>query len=579
MISDQATICFGLGLAALSGPLAERAPAQGCDFEQVDVSTGGVQGNGWCHRIRVSGDGRFVAFDGTSSNLVPGDLNGWPDVFVRDLQAGTTEIVSVGSVGQQGNGYAEVLDISGDGRFVVFLSLATNLDPLDPEDWADIYVRDRQTGTTELISVQLNSTPSVWHCTSATISADGRYVAFESADPNIVAGDNNGWNDVFLRDRLLGTTVAVSVSSSGEIGDLPSTEPSISADGTRIAFLSVARNFYPMAPTLDYWYHVFVRDVVTGLTTPVDVTPTGRLGNQGCNEVAISPDGSTVVFHSQAGDLLPGGPTKIGFKSFVRELGGFPMQALTFADGRVGGDISSPELSWDGRLVAFESGQKYWVAKDLNPSSDVFLQDRTTGITNLVSTNGPAQPANASLHEATLSDDGRVIAFLSQATTLVQGTTPSIMHAFVRICDSKPGLVFCYPTQSLQGCLPWISGQGQPSASASSGHTIDVHKTLNDQLGLFVYGTSGSQAIAFANGFFCLQGPLTRLPAQPTGGSLPPTADCTGSLQLDFNAQIATGLDPLLTAGTSVYVQSWTRDPSHPAGAILSDALAFVVGP
>jgi Tol biopolymer transport system component len=579
MIDIGGKACFGLCLAAVAVLISATAAAQSCVFEQVDLSSTGVQGNGFCFEVAVSGNGRYVAFGSASTNLLAGDVNGWSDAFVRDLETGSTELVSLDTSGQQGNGDVRVQEISEDGRFVVFTSWANNIDPLDADTMGDVYVRDRLLGVTELISVRSLPTPSLFHCWDAAVSADGRYVAFTTADGNVLPGDLNDTGDVFLRDRMLGTTTFVSISSTGELGNNGSIVPSISADGSRIAFLSAADNFYPnRAPQLGPKLHAFVRDRNSGFTTPVDVTPSGRLGNNYTNQVAISPDGDTVVFQSWATDLL-GYPTYQGV-AYVRDVRHNTTEPIPFADGRPGAGIEfTPELSWDGRFVVFEGVYPYWVAKDLNPNSDVFLRDRGTAVTGQVSTLGPGHSAGDQVRHPSVSDDGRVVAFRSKSTTLVPGSTPNIFHVFVRVCDPAPGLVFCYPTESPQGCLPSMSAQGQSSASAGVGHSILVQNTVNDQIGLFVYGTSGSGVAPFSNGFFCLQGPVTRLPAQGTGGSLPPSSDCTGALQLDFNTVIAGGQDPLLVTGTPVYLQGWTRAPNHPAGAILSNALAFVVGP
>jgi TolB protein len=570
---------IGLVLAAAAGSVSWTAAIQGCDFEQVDVSSAGVQGNGFCFEVAVSANGRYVAFSSASTNLVPGDVNGWSDAFVRDLETGSTELVSLDASGHQGNGDVRVHEVSADGRYVVFTSWANNIDPLDADTMGDVYVRDRLLNTTELISVRSLPAPSLFHCWYAAMSADGRYVAFSTADGNVLPGDINDAGDVFLRDRLLAKTTFVSLSSTGELGNNGSDAPSMSANGSQIAFLSSAENFYPdRAPGPGLTTHAYVRDTTTDLTIPVDVTPTGRLGNDDANMVAICPDGSTVVFHSYATDLLgyPVGPGT----AYVRDWSTPSPVSIPYASSKPGGGFDfTPELSWNGRFIAFDSAYPYWVAKDLNPSSDVFLRDQATAITSQVSTHGPGHSAGDQVRDPSVSDDGRVVAFRSKSTTLVAGSTPNIFHLFVRICDPAPGLVFCYPTESPQGCLPSMSAQGQSSGSTGAGHSISVQNTVNDQIGLFVYGTSGSGVALFSNGFFCLQGPVIRLPAQATGGSLPPSSDCTGGLQLDFNSVIASGQDPLLVTGTPVYLQSWTRDPSHPAGAILSNALAFVIGP
>lgn len=564
--------------------LAFTAWAQGFTFQQVDVSTSGAQGMGWCTSIHVSGDGRFVAFNTSASNLVPGDANGAPDGFLRDLVAGTTELPCVGVNGQYAVSETVIRGLSEDGRFVVFVTAAPNLHPDDTDTFADVYVRDRLLGTTELISVLVDSTPSIGDCLRAAISADGRFVAFDGLDPNFVPGDTNGAGDVILRDRLLGTTTLVSVADDGSQGDFGSGYPSMSADGQRIVFLSVATNFhvsYNGAVTGAYW-HAYLRDLATGETLAIDLNPWGRLGDGGVSEVAISADGSTVVFQSSATDLLPNGPFPpdnfLDRGHIWRE--GQPMTALQYADGRPGSEVVDASPSTDGRYVAFKSTPPYWVAGDPTGQADIFLQDTLLQVTHQISANGYGEPANFYSYRCSMSDDGRVVAFVSQATNLVPGTIPGPAHAFVRIADPTPGFAFCWPSKgSPAGCLPAFSAQGASSASAGSGHPIEVVGTLNSEIGLLVYSSTASDNVTFGAGFLCVGAPLVRMGAQATGGAPPPTVDCSGALAFDFNAWIAGGQDSALIPGAAVYLQSWTRDPTSPSGALLSDALAFFIGP
>jgi Tol biopolymer transport system component len=555
--------------------LAPAALAQGAMFQQVDVSSSGVQGNGITYEIHVSGDGRHAILSSASNNLVPGDTNGQIDGFVRDLVTGTTERISVGVSGQQSNGESAARGVSHDGRYVVFASVGTNLHPSDTESWGDIYVRDRVAGTTELISVLMDSTPSIHNCLQASISADGRFVAFDGGDPNFVPGDTNASGDVFVRDRLLRTTTLVSVSDSGEIGNFSSFSPSISADGRKVAFLSYATNFHP-SPTGNH-LHVYLRDLDAGKTIAIDLNPWGRLGDDNVMEATLSADGSTVAFVSQASDLVPGVPNSAGAKPVIwRE--NEPLSIVMFPSGTPGFAGDRLSLSGDGRYMAFLGQTANWVPGDPTPWWDVFVRDMHLLVTNEVSSLSYAAPANHSSLRCSISDDGRVIGFVSQATNLVPGTLPG-NHAFVRIQDPTPGLIYCAASPNVPGCKPLLSVQGTPSAGATSGHGIDVAGTLNAQLGLFVYSTAGAAIQPFGPPWLCVGPPIRRIAAQQTGGAPPPTLDCSGALTLDFNAWIATGADPALVPGTGVWLQGWTRDPTSTFGALLSEALAFQVGP
>ena len=160
-----------------------------------------------------------MSFYSIASNLVAGDTNGATDVFVRDRQAGATTRVSVGTGNVQGNGGSGVADISGDGRWVVFYSIATNLVSGDTNAQSDIFLHDRDTGTTTRVSVSSAGAQAAGGVSfNSVISADGRLVAFESAATQLVAGDTNGVTDVFVRDLQTGTTTRVSVTTGGAQG-------------------------------------------------------------------------------------------------------------------------------------------------------------------------------------------------------------------------------------------------------------------------------------------------------------------------------------------------------------------------
>jgi Tol biopolymer transport system component len=301
-----------LGLLALAALLVGGAGASPGITERVSVDSSGNQGNGDSIVPGISGDGRFVAFSSNASNLVPGDINGLRDVFVHDGQSGVTERVSVSSSGEEGNGnsdpHTEIsISISGDGRFVVFGSWASNLVPDDDNGMPDIFVHARQTGETERVSVASGGVESVGESQSPAISADGRYVAFGSWGEDLVPGDSNTWIDVFVHDRVTSTTERVSVSSTGEEGNSSSGDDSqiyISADGRFVAFVSHASNLVPDDNNDEY--DIFVHDRQTGETERVSVSSAGAESNGFDWWPSISDDGRYVAFESGASNLVPG---------------------------------------------------------------------------------------------------------------------------------------------------------------------------------------------------------------------------------------------------------------------------------
>lgn len=278
---------------------------------RASVSNSGAQGNGHSTKPAISDDGRFVAFESAASNLVPGDTNGAPDVFVRDLQAGTTQRVSVRWDGLEvpKGGYG-VPAISADGRFVAFHSVE-RLHPYDQNGIVDVYLFDRQTGSIEggsLDSTSEFAQGNAWDDVVVTdpvidLSADGRYVAFESGTPTLVAGDTNVTRDVFVRDRTARTTRRVSLSANGRQLKGPSRTPSISDDGARVAFVSDATDAVP--GDSNAVADAFVHHLATGITERVSVTAGGAQADGTSAGTDLSQDGSATVFASLARNLVP----------------------------------------------------------------------------------------------------------------------------------------------------------------------------------------------------------------------------------------------------------------------------------
>jgi Tol biopolymer transport system component len=278
--------------------------------ERVSVATDGTQGNGRSFGAAVSGHGRFVAFSSAASNLVTGDTNRSADVFVRDRLSGTTERVSVASDGTQGNRPSYDAAISADGRVVAFTSLASNLVADDHNGHVDVFVHDRVTGVTERVSVSSEGTEGNGSGGLPSMSGDARFVCFYSNASNLVPGDTNGTSDVFVHDRQTGSTERVSVASNGLQLETLSQRSAVSANGRFVAFVSA----YP-------GMEVLVHDRKTGITEPVSVTSEGHQGNgtSGLSPPAISANGRIVAFDSYA-NLVPG-DTNGAWDVFVRDRG------------------------------------------------------------------------------------------------------------------------------------------------------------------------------------------------------------------------------------------------------------------
>ena len=376
------------------------------------AGTGG--GNGVSYEPLLSADGRLVAFPSEASDLVAGDTNGKVDVFVRDLVAGTTALVSVNSAGTgSGNGSSAGQTLSADGRFVAFSSEANDLVAGDTNNAQDVFVRDLAAGTTALLSVNSAGTGSGNGVSDfPVISADGRLVAFSSFASDLVAGDANETRDVFIRDLVAGTTTLVSVESAAT----GTFEPVLSADGRLVAFQSYALSERP---------DVFVRDLVAGTTTLVTVDSAGTGGaNDNSWGVVLSADGRLVAFSSYASNLVAGDTNSLP-DVFVRDLvAGTTTLVSVNSAGTCGGSSLSdgPVLSADGRFVAFSSDASDLVAGDTNGKVDVFLRDLLAGTTALVSVNGAGTGSGNGVSDSpVLSTDGRFVAFDSSAYDLAAG--------------------------------------------------------------------------------------------------------------------------------------------------------------
>lgn len=271
--------------------------------ERVSLSSTGAELNNYSLHGTLSRDGRYVSFE-TLAAAAPGDVNGTYDVYVRDRTMGTTVRASVNSAGAQGGYYSQNASISGNGRYVTF-ETSNSFVPSDTGIVTDIYVRDLLLNTTALVSVSMTGTGGDRNSNGAALSYDGRYIAFISAAANLVVGDGFNTQDVFVRDMIAGTTTRVNVMLDGTPGNGSADAPSISSDGQRIAFSSVATNLAP--DDTNALRDAFVHDMTTGATTLVSRSIAGSIltsSSFGVNQVSISGDGNYVAFAADFADLV-----------------------------------------------------------------------------------------------------------------------------------------------------------------------------------------------------------------------------------------------------------------------------------
>ena len=482
--------------------------ASGQITQRASVGSGKKEGNGnsFTHeRIDAasSADGRFVAFWSAASNLVEGDTNGFVDVFVRDRLAGTTERVSVSSDGTQGD--ADSLDpsISADGRYVAFWSFATKLVPDDSNGRADAFVYDRDTDTIVRASVDSAGAQGSNHSFFPSISADGRYVAFESSASELVAGDENGVADVFVRDLQAGTTERVSVDSDEVEGDGSSVLAAITPGGRFVVYESAATNLVPGDENglLD----IFLRDRQLGTTEAVSVDSLGELGDGDSRNCVITADGRFVAFQSFAANLVANDENDHE-DVFLRDRDdGTTTRVSVDSDENEVDDFSRrPSISDDGQTIAFFSLSSQLVAGDTNGAEDVFLRDRGAGTTERVSVDSAGQQANAFSVDPSVSPDGSRIVFASFASNLVPGDTNDASDVFVReraggtdftsLCDPGTGGVIDCPC----GNPPSGPGRGCDNSAATGGAVLSATGAASLSSDSLVFHTSGERPSALS---------------------------------------------------------------------------------
>lgn len=338
--------------------------------ERVSVASGGSQTNGRCFGPAISPDGRYVAFESNATNL-DGPSNGWPQIYLHDRVANTTTLVSRRD-GAPGNAGSADPAVSNGGKFVVYESDASNLVGIDTNNKKDVFVWDLATGTTKKVSVRSNGVQGNNGSRDPAISAWGTYIVFDSLASNLVSNDKNGVRDVFMHNRVTGKTQIVSVNSAERRGNGPSGNASVSADGRWVAFESKASNMTTADRTkgLD----VFVRDRKKGKTIQISLSSRGKQGTGWSGDPTISFTGRYIAFESAAPDLVSKDPNK-KWDVFLRDRVKRTTKILSRrANGQPawGGNSDDPFISGDGRFVAFESQARKIVIKDQDSTEDIY---------------------------------------------------------------------------------------------------------------------------------------------------------------------------------------------------------------
>lgn len=539
--------------------LAPLASAQSPSTVRVSLGSNGVQADGDSYNKAMSADGRYVAFMSTAGNLASGEVNVVGDIFIRDRISGTTERVSASSSGVGGNDSSGWPAISADGRFVVFWSIATNLVPNDTNNAGDVFLRDCIAGTTERLSLGPGGYELNWYSWGPSISADGRYVAFQSNATNL-PNNGNGWARLLVFDRQVGQSEVLSPTASNDLS------ARLSADGRYIGYTPAAGD------------QAMLYDRQTATSEVVSVA--GGSPAPGASVLSsLSPDGRFVVFWSTASNLVMG-DTNGHADVFLRDR----QVGATF---RISVDSNNSEgnaecgygsaISADGRFVSFESDASNLVANDVNAARDVFLRDRDTNTTTLISTNTAGVHGNLLSADPAMSPNGRFVAFLSRASNLVGDDSNGAIDIFLRDRGIPPPEAYCTAKVSSLGCTPAIGWSGSPSVSGPDTFHVTASNVLSRKLGIMIWSGS-SASVPLYGGTRCVASPIIRTPGQNSGGNTPPT-DCSGLYSFHFSHSYMTS--HFLGVGSTVCAQFWSRDPGFPApnNIGLTDGLQFVIAP
>jgi len=411
------------------------ATAANGDTTLISLDSSGSQGNDGSFSPSISANGLFVAFESMASNLVSGDTNHATDIFVRNWQSGKITRVSVDSDGTEANGDSYDPSISADGRFIAFESLASNLVSQDSDENFDVFVHDQKSGDTILVSAAwratIGSDSGNSHSFTPSISADGRFVAFASSATNLVPRGTNGHTHIFVRDLEAKQTLLVSVDSAGNEGNGRSSNPSISGDGRYVAFSSNASNL--VSPATSGYQHIFVHDRIERKTFLISAASDGTEGNGGSNNPSITADGVLVAFESNASNLVPEDNNDDTDIFVHHRLTGQIARISVASNGTEANHISTyPSISADGRFVSFSSRASNLVPVGDNNFFKIFLHDRLTRQTSLVTASWDGSPANDDSSRPSISGDGRYLAFESLASNLVPGDANGWSDVFMK---------------------------------------------------------------------------------------------------------------------------------------------------
>lgn len=423
VVAVIATAVAGLSVGAINKAVAGTV--------LVDRGNDGLPGDNYADTPTMSRDGRFIGFTSQAANLTPTPTFGRAEMYLLDRLAGTTDLVSVAADGTASNANANFASISDDGNVVAFSSPATNLDPNTRCEFADevcsgTYARNRSTNTTVLVSKSWNGDPADGQSGDfADITADGRYVVFSSRATNLVPGDTNGTEDIFLRDLATDTTTLLSVDLNGGQGDAQSWEPVISGDGRYVAFSSAATNLAP-GGTASGAVYVIDRQLGT-----IEARGTNGVNDNGSYTPSISDDGRLLTYFSYS-QLIPE-DTNPSYDLYLEDRTTDQRSLInTDANGAIGINSDMAHLSADGAYVMFRTGAALRTGD--TPGTNHYYRRRVSdGQIELISAtdDGREIQTGSAIVQRTISADGRFATFAAIDGTVVSNDVNNVSNIFV----------------------------------------------------------------------------------------------------------------------------------------------------
>ncbi len=445
-------------------------------IKRISLASNGVESNGYSSGVSIGDDGRYIIFSSDATNLVPNDTNNSTDTFIYDRTNQTVELINIAPNNIEADAPVSIGSISGNSRYITFASNASNLVANDTNEQRDIFVYDRIEKTTERISVASDGTQANDLNLFNAISDDGRYVAFESMASNLVANDTNGQRDIFIRDRIEKTTERVSVASDGTQANNHASLHSISDDGRYITYCSNANNL--VANDTNGQSDVFVYDRVEKTTERISVASDGTQANGYSHFGSISGDGRYVAFESAANNLVAN-DTNGQRDVFVYDRVEKTTERVNVAidnTAEPNGDSYGVSISDDGRYIAFVSEADNLVVDDINERSDIFVYDRVEQTTKRF--DGNSFPS--------ISGNGEYVVFNSSLNNLVLDDTNQAGDIFlVDLNTSSTG-----PGTSNPGTSdPGTSNPGTSDLSLDKFTTDEVHRFYQFEKGFHLYTT------------------------------------------------------------------------------------------